>query len=118
MRDYYRPRTKYDGRLYFQFICLLTKGEGVTPTLWFHVPSWGEWVTRVSGPMPILREGDRYPGKDRGTPSPPPGHWEIGTLSTPRAVRLLRLRRRTFLFITIVTIQCVVTARICSMTGR
>ena len=64
----YRPRTKYVGRLYFQFVCQSTGGEG----------------TPVSGPR-SLPEGypsqDQYMGippppgqdQDRVSPAPPPG---------------------------------------------
>ena len=46
---YYRPRTKYDGRLYFQFV---------------YPPRGGGEVSPFSGPMFLLGEGRGYSGQD------------------------------------------------------
>ena len=79
---YYRPRTKYDGRLYFQFVCLFTPGEGVPhlhPIILPLVPGPSRGVPQwlVPGPCPwgvpqSQVEGGRGVPQDR-VPPPPPG---------------------------------------------
>ena len=70
----YRPRTKYDWRLHFQFVCLSTRGCGnwvYTPIHWSLVSGprsftgGGEWIPQ-SGPLPYGQD------QDRGTPSQSP----------------------------------------------
>ena len=87
----YRPRKKYDGRLYFQFVCQFTPGGGVPhlhPIILPLVPCpFGGDSSPVQGEphpgLPPVRSG-------WGTPQARSG-WGTPPKVMPRAVCLLRL---------------------------
>ena len=122
----YRPRTKYDGRLCFQFVCQSTGGRGGGTLLtgpWSQVPSGrgeeGALVITSTGqvtpPLPLstptrTRTGSFPPptpdGQDQDTvlqsPSPQSGPGQGSPLpqDTTRYGQDTPPRRRTFLLIT------------------
>ena len=90
---YYRPCTKYDGRLYFQFVCQYTGGRGVPCSMvpWSLVPGPFpvEGVGLTLTPMARTRTGYpstptpwHLPGQDKGqgTPCSQPGPGQVSSL--------------------------------------
>ena len=65
--NYYRPRTKYDGRLCFTGICLLTGGA---PQSLVPGPSWGVLQSLVPRPFwgTPSQDWDPLPDRTGGTP--------------------------------------------------